>query len=84
MMAMMHHKYLPWTERSVEPSNSADLWKNIIMNWETCGKKIDYRRSNLMTHPEEIEKFNKICEGTESVFLDGLEDPLDRVRADVV
>jgi hypothetical protein len=37
-----------------------------------------------MTHPEEIEKFNKICEGTESVFLDGLEDPLDRVRADVV
>jgi hypothetical protein len=37
-----------------------------------------------MTHPEEIEKFNKISEGTESVFLDGLEDPLDRVRADVV
>jgi hypothetical protein len=37
-----------------------------------------------MTHPEEIEKFNKICEGTEGVFLDGLEDPLGRVRADVV
>jgi hypothetical protein len=48
-------------------------------------QEIDFRRPNPMTYSEEIEKFNKyIQENRVYIFLDGLDDKLDRVRADVV
>jgi hypothetical protein len=48
-------------------------------------QEIDFRRPNLMVYPEEIEIFNKFVQETRVyLFLDGLDDKLDRVRADVV
>ncbi|XP_078150031.1 uncharacterized protein LOC144545316 [Carex rostrata] len=48
-------------------------------------QEIDFRRPNPMIYPEEIEKFNKFMQETRVyMFLDGLDDRLDRVRADVV
>jgi hypothetical protein len=46
---------------------------------------IDFRRPNPMVYPEEIENFNKFVQETRVyMFLDGLDDRLDRVHADVV
>ncbi|XP_078175704.1 putative disease resistance RPP13-like protein 1 [Carex rostrata] len=48
-------------------------------------QEIDFRRPNPMVYPEEIEKFSKFVEEMSVyMFLDGLEDKFDRVRADVV
>ena len=45
-------------------------------------REIDYRRPNPMVHAEDISKFNEfVQESRVYIFLDGLDDRLDNVRA---
>ncbi|XP_078153858.1 uncharacterized protein LOC144549001 isoform X4 [Carex rostrata] len=52
---------------------------------QTLWREIDFRRPNPMIHIEDIEKFNGFIQETRVyTFLDGLDDRLDNVRADVL
>ncbi|XP_078156096.1 uncharacterized protein LOC144551872 [Carex rostrata] len=52
---------------------------------QTLWREIDFRRPNPMEHTSDIEKFNSyVQENRVYTFLDGLDDRLDNVRADVL
>ncbi|KAK3405243.1 hypothetical protein EUGRSUZ_K01505 [Eucalyptus grandis] len=48
-------------------------------------REVDFRRPNPMTCPRDIERYNALVqEDRVYLFLDGLDDRLDKVRADVL
>ncbi|KAK2632435.1 hypothetical protein EUGRSUZ_L01554, partial [Eucalyptus grandis] len=48
-------------------------------------REVDFRRPNLMTCPRDIERYNALVQEDHVYhFLDGLDDRLDKVRANVL
>lgn len=64
-----------------QASGSTETYYNTL---QSLWRQIDFRRPNMMEYECDIKRYNDIMQEQVYIFLDGLDDRLDKARIDVV